>query len=164
MKEKKKDFLMLLDDLCYIYKDYVSKNTNSRIEVYVNDDMIKMYLINDKEIVDEFGLAFNHKEKSSYIYISIALMKMLFDNKIIYNKKDSFFDDIDKASLKMVVSDEDVYSRMISVISIYRDMDFYDKIDNGRRLRNKINRNRSASYMNDRVNITRKLLKTRGRK
>lgn len=159
MKKKKKDFLMLLDDLCCIYKDYISKNDNSMIEVYINDNIIKMHLINDGRKVDEFGLAFNHKEKNSYIYISIVLMKMLFGSKIIYSKDNVFFDDVDKLSLKMIVDDEDVFSRMVDVINIYRDIDFYDRIDNGRRIRNKINRNRSASYMSDRVSITKKLLK-----
>ena len=37
MKEKKKDFLMLLEDLCYIYEDYAKKNNNGKINVFIKN-------------------------------------------------------------------------------------------------------------------------------
>lgn len=165
MKEKKKDFLRLLEDLCYIYEDYIDEGTFRKLKVCIDSNTIKMYLINDsKIIIDNFGLAFNQKEKDSHMYISVALIKILFGSRIIYNKDNVFFDDIDNPSLEIIVSDKDILNRIISVLGIYRDIDFYDKIDNGRKVRNKINRNRSANLMDDRVNITRRLLKIRSKK
>ena len=50
---------------------------------------------------------------------------------------------------------------MFSLVSIHRDIDFYDKIDNKGRVRNKINRDIKKISLNERVNISKKLLKTR---
>lgn len=164
MKEKKKDFIKLLEDLCIIYKDYISKNSDSILEVYINNNMIKMCLNNGSCLVDQFGLVFNQKEKDSYIFISMILMKILFSKKIIYSKNNVFFDNIDKATIKIVVNDENVFDRMFSVISIHNDIDFYNRIDINRRIRNKVNRNRNASHLDERVSMTKKLLRVRGAK
>ena len=86
----KKDFIKELERLCNIYLDYINEFDNSRLDVYINNFMIKMQLLNNDIIMDEFGLAFNHKEKNSYMYISIILMKNLFGSKIIYNRDNLF--------------------------------------------------------------------------
>ena len=159
MSEKKKDFIKLLEDLCFIYRDYVKKHDNSSLYVIINSNMVKMELYEDRELIDEFGLAFNHKEKNSYMYISIILMKNLFGSKIIYNRDNLLYSD--GIDIKFDVMDQDVLDRMFSVMSIYRDVDFYDRIDYGRKIRNKINRDRTAKLLDERINITKRLLKVR---
>ena len=159
MSEKKKDFILLLEDLCYIYRDYVKKNNNSRLDVNINNNMIKIELFDNKELVDEFGLTFNQKERNNYMYISIVLMKNLFGSKIIYSKDNVFYND--DINIKINVLDEDLFNRMFDVLSIYRDVDFYDRIDSGRKIRNKINRDRTSKFLDERVNITKSLLKVR---
>ena len=54
-----------------------------------------MKLINNDITMDEFGLAFNQKEKDSYTYISIILLKILFNGNIIYSKNNMFLNDPD---------------------------------------------------------------------
>lgn len=164
MKEKKKDFLMLLEDLCYIYEDYAKKNNDGKINVFINNNMIKIYLLSDMEIVDEFGLAFNASEKDKYQYISIALMKILFGSSVIYSENDIIYNDEDKPYIKMYVADEDVLRRMINTISFYREMDFYDRISEGKRTRNKINRTRNVNNLRERVELTSILIKKREKK
>ena len=164
MKEKKKDFIMLLEDLCYIYKDYIDKNTLGKISVYIDKSRIIVMLINNYKIIDEFGLAFNSRERDSYIYISIALMKMLFGNKIIYSKGMVFCDDMDIPSLEMKVNDIDILYRMVNAMSFYREMDFYDRIGGGKRTRNKINQMRNANNLGERVKLTRSLINKREKK
>ena len=83
MIDIRNDFLRLLSDLCYTYKDYVRDNDGSKLDVVIDKNMIKMYLYNDKETIDEFGLTFNEKEKDKFYYISIALMKILYSRRMV---------------------------------------------------------------------------------
>ena len=161
MIDKRNDFLRLLSDLCYTYKDYVRDNDGSKLDVVIDKNMIKMYLYNDKETIDEFGLTFNEKEKDKYYYISIALMKILYSRRIVYSRDNIFYENIDGTGFKIIVNNQELFDRMFSLVSIHRDIDFYDKIDNKGRVRNKINRDIKKINLNERVNISKKLLKTR---
>ena len=161
MIDKRNDFLRLLSDLCYTYKDYVRDNDGSKLDVVIDKNMIKMYLYNDKETIDEFGLTFNEKEKDKFYYISIALMKILYSRRIVYSRDNIFYENIDGTGFKIIVNDQELFDRMFSLVSIHRDIDFYDKIDNKGRVRNKINRDINKINLNERVNISKKLLKTR---
>ena len=143
MKEKKKDFINLLDDLCYIYKDYTIDNDGSKLDVVIDKNIIKMYLYDSKNMIDEFGLTFLEKEKDKYYYVSIVLMK------------------IDGRGFKIIVNDQDLFNRMFDTVIIHRDMDFYNKIDVNRRVRNKVNRDVNKIKLDERVNISKKLLRTR---
>ena len=162
MKNKKKDFIELLEDLCFIYDDYIKKNNGSKLEVLIQSNMISMQLYKDNGVIDQFGLAFSHKERDCYMYISVVLMKILFGSSVIHNKDNIFFNDIDKPYLSLIVNDEDVLNRMFMMAAIHRDIDFYDKLDRGQRIRNKVNRNRTAGLLDERVNITKALLRVRG--
>ena len=155
------DFVKLLDDLCNVYKDYIRDNIGSKLDVVIDKNIIKIYLYNNKEMIDEFGLTFNEKEKDKYYYVSIALMKILYNRRTIYNKDNIFYENIDGTGFKIIVNDEELFDRMFSIVSIHRDIDFYNKIDNKGRVRNKINRDIKKINLNERVNISKKLLKTR---
>lgn len=161
MINKRNDFLRLLSDLCNVYKDYVRDNDGSKLDVVIDKNMIKMYLYNDKETIDEFGLTFNEKEKDKFYYISIALMKILYSRRMVYCRDNIFYENIDGTGFKIIVNDQELFDRMFSLVSIHRDIDFYDKIDNKGRVRNKINRDINKINLNERVNISKKLLKTR---
>ena len=161
MIDKKNDFVRLLSDLCYVYKDYVRDNDGSKLEVVIDKNMIKIYLYNNKEMIDEFGLTFNEREKDKYYYVSIALMKILYSRGIVYSRDNIFYENMDGTGFKIIVYDKDLFDRMFSVVSIHRDIDFYDKIDNNGRVRNKINRDSKKIKLDERVNISKKLLRTR---
>jgi len=161
MIDKKNDFVKLLSDLCYVYKDYVRDNDGSKLDVVIDKNMIKMYLYNDKETIDEFGLTFNEKEKDKYYYVCIVLMKILYSRGIVYSRDNIFYENIDGTGFKIIVNDSEVFDRMFSIVGIHRDIDFYEKIDNRNRVRNKINRNVKKINLDERVNISKKLLRTR---
>lgn len=160
MKEKKKDFIMLLEDLCDIYCEYANRN-NWQIDVYIDKNIINILLHNNVEIMDKFGLAFRVDEKDKYQYISMALMKIFFGSSIIYNKGKVIYNEEDKPYVKMYVEDNDMLIRMINTFSFFRDIDYLDRIGSGVRARNKINRTRSINNMKDRVEITKPILKKR---
>lgn len=161
MIDKRNDFVKLLNDLCNIYIDYIRDNDGSKLDVVIDKNIIKIYLYNNKEMIDEFGLTFNEKEKDKYYYISIVLMKILYSRRIVYSRDNIFYEDINGTGFKIIVNDQELFDRMFSVVSIHRDMDFYDKIDNNGRVRNKINRDVKKINLDDRINMSKKLLKTR---
>lgn len=68
MIDKKNDFVRLLSDLCNVYKDYVRDNDGSKLDVVIDKNMIKIYLYNNKDMIDEFGLTFNEGEKDKYCF------------------------------------------------------------------------------------------------
>ena len=89
-------------------------------------------------------------------------MKNLFGSKMIYSKDNIFY--IDDSDIKINVLDEHLFNRMFDLLSIYRCVDFYDRVDHGRKIRNKINRDRTAKLLDERINITKTLLKVRDKK
>ena len=88
-------------------------------------------------------------------------MKILYSRRIVYSRDNIFYENIDGTGFKIIVNDQELFDRMFSLVSIHRDIDFYDKIDNKGRVRNKINRDIKKINLNERVNISKKLLKTR---
>ena len=161
MMVKRNDFVKLFSDLCYIYKDYVRDNDGSKLDIVIDTNMIKMYLYNNMEMIDEFGLIFSEKEKDIYYYISIVLMKILYSRGIVYSRDNIFYENIDGTGFKIIVNDSEVFDRMFSIVGIHRDIDFYEKIDSKNRVRNKINRDIKKINLDERVNISKKLLRTR---
>lgn len=156
MKEEKKDFIILLDDLCNIYKNYLKENSESNLEVLVEDNMIDIKLYKDRELVDQFGLTFKQKEREQYIYICVCLMRMLFSGGIVFSKDNVFYKNMDCTGLKIVVNDKDIFNRMFCYKSI--DMINYDK---DRKIRNKINKTENINIMNNRVNVSKKLVRSK---
>ena len=161
MVVKRNDFVKLLSDLCYIYKDYVRDNDGSKLDIVIYTNMIKIYFYNSMEMIDEFGLTFSEKEKDKYYYISIVLMKILYSRGIVYSRDNIFYENIDGTGFKIIVNDSEVFDRMFSIVGIHRDIDFYEKIDSKNRVRNKINRDIKKINLDERVNISKKLLRTR---
>ena len=80
---------------------------------------------------------------------------------MVYCRDNKFYENIDGTGFKIIVNDQELFDRMFSLVSIHRDIDFYDKIDNKHRVRNKINRDIKKINLNERINISKKLLKTR---
>ena len=161
MMVKRNDFVKLLSDLCYIYKDYVRDNDGSKLDIVIDANMIKIYLYNNMEMIDEFGLIFSEKEKDKYYYISIVIMKILYSRGIVYSRDNIFYENIDGTGFKIIVNDSEAFDRMFSIVGIHRDIDFYEKIDSKNRVRNKINRDIKKINLDERVNISKKLLRTR---
>ena len=111
MIDKRNDFVRLLSDLCYIYKDYVRDNDGIKLDVVIDKNIIKMYLYNNKEIIDEFGLIFNEKEKDKYYYISISLMKILYSRMIVYSRDNIFYENMDGTGFRIIVNDQELFDR-----------------------------------------------------
>ena len=149
---KKKKFLTELEKLCNIYNDYIDEHDNSRLDVYISNGIIKINLISKDAIVDEFELTFEDKEEDIYRYISMFLFNVLFNSRIIYSKDNMFFDDIDNKKRNITLYDD----LLVNEFLIYCKDEY---LDNNMKIRNKINRNNNGNNMNQRVELTKKLLK-----
>ena len=149
---KKKKFLFELESLCNIYNDYLDEHDNSKLDVYISNGIIKINLINEDAIVDEFELTFEDNEEDIYRYISMFIFKVLFTGKIIYSKDNMFFDDIDNKKRNITLYDD----LLVNEFLIYCKDEY---LDNNMKIRNKINRNNNGNNMNQRVELTKKLLK-----
>lgn len=149
---KKKKFLTELEKLCNIYNDYIDEHDNSRLDVYISNGIIKINLISKDAIVDEFELTFEDKEEDIYRYISMFLFNALFNSRIIYSKDNMFFDDIDNKKRNITLYDDLLVNEFLIY---YKD----EYLDNNMKIRNKINRNNNGNNMNQRVELTKKLLK-----
>ena len=149
---KKKKFLTELEKLCNIYNDYIDEHDNSRLDVYISNGIIKINLISKDAIVDEFELTFEDNEEDIYRYISMFLFKALFNSRIIYSKDNMFFDDIDNKKRNITLYDDLLVNEFLICCK-----DEY--LDNNMKIRNKINRNNNGNNMNQRVELTKKLLK-----
>ena len=149
---KKKKFLFELESLCNIYNDYLDEHDNSKLDVYISNGIIKINLINEDVIVDEFELTFENKEEDIYRYISMFLFRLIFDSRMVYSKDNMFFDNIDNKKRNIILYDD----KLVNEFGIYyRD----EYLDNNMKIRNKINRNNNGNNMNQRVELTKKLLK-----
>lgn len=149
---KKKKFLFELENLCNIYNDYLDEHDNSKLDVYISNGIIKINLISKNSIIDEFELTFEEHEEEIYRYISMFLFKVLFNSMVIYSKDNMFFDNIDNKKRNIILYDD----KLVNEFGIYyRD----EYLDNNMKIRNKINRNNNGNNMNQRVELTKKLLK-----
>ena len=149
---KKKKFLFELESLCNIYNDYLDEHDNSKLDVYISNGIIKINLISKNSIIDEFELTFEEHEEEIYRYISMFLFKVLFNSMVIYSKDNMFFDNIDNKKRNIILYDD----KLVNEFGIYyRD----EYLDNNMKIRNKINRNNNRNNMNQRVELTKKLLK-----
>ena len=88
MIDRKNDFVRLLSDLCYLYKDYVSDNDGTRLDVVIGNNIIKMYLYNSSIMVDELDktkkclyLVPPGKNKLSFYNMGYKLIKQKVFNK-----------------------------------------------------------------------------------
>ena len=149
---KKKKFLTELERLCNIYNDYIDEHDNSRLDVYISNDIIKINLINHDAIVDEFELTFEDNEEDIYRYISMFLFNVLFNSRIIYSKDNMFFDDIDNKKRNITLYDD----KLVNEFLIYSKDEY---LNNNIKIRNIINRFSNGNNMNHRVELTKKLLK-----
>ena len=149
---KKKKFLTELERLCNIYNDYIDEHDNSRLDVYISNDIIKINLINHDAIVDEFELTFEDNEEDIYRYISMFLFNVLFNSRIIYSKDNMFFDDIDNKKRNITLYDD----KLVNEFLIYSKDEY---LNNNIKIRNIINRVSNGNNMNHRVELTKKLLK-----
>ena len=156
MKNKRKKFINLLDDLCNIYKEYIKEHDNANLEIVVEDYMIDMRLYDNNQLVDQFGLTFKQKEREEYIYICICLMEIFFNRKVVYNKDNIFYKSMDCRELQIIVNDEDLLNKMF----FYKSFSSI-RADKNRRINNRINKADYVNSLDNRINISKKLVRSK---
>lgn len=157
MRNKNRDFIDLLYDLCDLYKEYVKKN-DGKLDVIIQPDMIKMYLYKNNDLKDEFGLSFDKKEKDIYTYISVCLIRVLFGKMIIYSRNNTFLDSLDSPRIEVAVYDFELSDKMFNLMTLYNDKTSRDN----KRLRSKVNKVGDSDLFEQRLKLTRSLIENRG--
>ena len=160
MKEKKKDYIELMMDLIDIYKEYLRKHSDSKLSIDVKNNSINMVLSDNNDIRDEFGIVFDNNERHIYITCCFILLRLLFYRRSkIFNSDKSVTSEKNNDGLIMVsFVDDELFQSMWGMINLYDEDDFYDKVDQSRKIRNKLNRRRFVKELRERINISRKLV------
>ena len=150
MNNKNENFISLLDDLCQMYKSYVNKHIGSKIEVLIDTDFIDIRLV-DGELIDDFRLRFNSKEENQCLKISVILLKLLFNRHILFNEGNKIYNE-KRSYLDVFVLDDDMLNKILSIT-------MNDKNTDGYRYVNLINKKSTVKALEERVYLSRKLLR-----
>ena len=150
MNNKNENFISLLDDLCQMYKSYVNKYIGSKIEVLIDTDFIDIRLV-DGELIDDFRLRFNSKEENQCLKISVILLKLLFNRHILFNEGNKIYNE-KRSYLDVFVLDDDMLNKILSIT-------MNDKNIDGYRYVNLINKKSTVKALEERVYLSRKLLR-----
>lgn len=152
-----------LDNLYYMYERYIWNNSNSKLEVLVQDNTICFYLYKNKEVIDEIILSFDEDERLMYTYVCIRLLIILLGNVYIYNKDNLFFNNKHKSYLTLIVNDDDILDSMIKIISMQDDIVINEDMDMILDIKGSLARKKYSKdfikEMNNRIDISKKLLR-----
>ena len=163
MEKCLEEFVSSLDRLYYTYENYIWKNSDSKLDVLIQDNTISFYLYKDKEVIDEIIFSFEDKEKSMYNYLCVRLLVILLGNVYIYNKDNIFYNDTHKDYLKLIVNDENVLNIFNNIVSSQEDKSIGENMDLVLGMREKLTRKRYYNQfiyqVNDRIELSKKLLR-----
>ena len=152
-----------LEDLYYLYEDYIWKNKDSNLDVLIQDNTISFYMYKNREVIDELILSFDNKERSIYEYVSIRLLVILFGNVYIYNKDNLIYNNKHKSYLKLIVNDDDILNNMIKLIDMQDDIVISDSLDMKIDVKNSFFRKRYSNdfikQLDNRIDFSKKLLR-----
>ena len=163
MEKFLEEFVSSLDRLYYTYENYIWKNSDSKLDVLIQDNTISFYLYKDKEVIDEIIFSFEEKEKSMYNYLCVRLLVILLGNVYIYNKDNIFYNDTHKAYLKLIVNDDNVLDIFNNIVGSQEDKSIGENMDLVLGMREKLTRKRYYNQfiyqVNDRIELSKKLLR-----
>jgi len=152
-----------LENLYYLYENYIWKNNDTNLEVLVQDNTISFYMYKCGEVIDEIILSFDNKERTIYEYICIRLLVILFGNVYIYNKGNLIYNNKHKSYLKLVVNDDIILSNMIKLINMQNDMVISDNLNMKLDIKKSFFRRRYSDnfikQLDDRIDFSKKLLR-----
>lgn len=168
MKNFEKDLVEQLSELYQMYENYMWKHEGSNLEVLIQDSTICFYLYDGSEVIDEIVLTFDSKENNLWNYLSLRVMLILFDNAVIYRDDNVLYNTVHKSYLKLTVNDDYILDMMDKIISmqykvpIYGEMEFLE--DMRKDLPWRLYPNKFMKRVNERIGISRKLLRVGGYK
>lgn len=112
------DIISKLEELYNYYEMYMWRNTNAHLDILLQDNAIYFYLYDSNNLLDEFIISFDARERRLYNYICIRLMILTLGNVFIHKKDNIFYNDRHKPYLEIIVNDDELLNTFNIVISI----------------------------------------------
>ena len=163
MEKFLEEFVSSLDRLYYTYENYIWKNSDSKLDVLIQDNTISFYLYKNSDVIDEIIFSFDEKEKTMYNYLCVRLLVILFGNVYVYNKDNIFYNNMHKSYLRLIVNDESVLDIFDNIINNQEDSVIGENmellLDMSEKLTKKRYYNKFIYEVNDRVELSKKLLR-----
>ena len=160
------EFVNVLTDLYNLYENYMWKHDDSNLEVLMQDRTICFYLYKNKEVIDELILSFDEKEQGIYAYMCIRLMIIMLGNVIVNIDNNILYNNMHKPYLKLIVNDEGILDSMSRILAFQYKIVIHGKMEILEMVRNRLPRKvyprKFMRTLNDRVGMSRKLLRTDG--
>ena len=167
MKNYKNDLVLRVLKLYNMYERYIWKHDDVKFNILIQDNTISFYLYNNECDLDNIVLSFSGKENMLYRYISIKILMEMLSDMVVHIDESVFCNRVVKPYLRLIVNDENVYNIMKELVDrqlseyINEDTDLIKNISN--LVINPIfYPNKTIKSLDDRIGITRKLLKNGG--
>lgn len=106
-----------LEELYNYYEMYMWKNTNANLDILLQDNTVCFYLYNNNNLLDEFILSFDDKERKLYEYLCLRIMILTLGNLFIHQEENIIYNDKHKPYLKIIVNDDEVLNILNMIIS-----------------------------------------------
>lgn len=165
MKNYKNDLLNRIINLYNMYEKYMWMHDDVKLNILIQDNAIAFYLYNDKEEIDNLVLTFSLGENALYKYISIKILLEMMRDVVVHRDENEFHNRVLKPYLRIIVNDDKILEMMTLLVDRQLlgiknvNTDLVKDIE--REVINPIfYPNRVMKKLDERIGITRKLLKT----
>lgn len=112
------DLVGKLEELYNYYEMYMWRNTNAHLDILLQDNTICFFLYDSDNLLDEFILSFDVRERRLYNYLCLRLMILTLGNVFIHRKDNIIYNDKHKPYLEIIVNDEELLNTFNMVINI----------------------------------------------
>lgn len=146
-----------ISELCAVYKRYLSINDDKVLNVIIQDNYISIKMFSGINLIDQFEIKFNKNEKDIYMYISILLVKLLFDNKKIFNGKNVVYNDLHNYNISFEILDNNILDSVIMSIDKGNIDKIYEVVSD--KLGWRLYPRKFMNNLDKRISLSRKLLR-----
>ncbi|MBQ2873279.1 MAG: hypothetical protein IJE89_04710 [Bacilli bacterium] len=164
MRDYKNDLVSRIIDLYNMYEKYMWIHDDVKLNILIQDNAIAFYLYNNKEEIDNIVLTFSGQENNLYKYISIKILLNMMKDVVVHRDENEFHNRVLKPYLRIIVNDDNILETMIILVNrqlleiINEENNLVKDIETS--IINPIfYPNRVIKKLDERIEITRKLLK-----
>lgn len=169
MRNYRDDLVNRVINLYNMYERYMWKRDNVKLNILIQDKSIGFYLYDDKDELDNLVLTFSGKENNLYKYVSIKILLEMINDVLIYRSDNEFYNNVHKPNLRLIVNDEVIFNIITDLVDKQLLEFINDDMDVIRDIRNSIVNpmfypNKVISKLDERIGMSRLLLRSEGRK
>ena len=160
MRQYAVDLIKRINELCRLYSNYLSIYCDSKLNVLVQNNSINIKLYNSDELIDEFEIKFDDKEKDMYMLLCINILNSLYDKIKLFNGQNIIYNRLEDSNISMVLFDDYILDVIINIICSHQFEEIYDEICN--KLVWRFYPKKMIRCLDERINISRKLIRLEG--